>query len=178
VIIAPVYGKLILSADKRTVIRNPINWSKGAVVMILYDIRYAQKPAKRFFEEIKEHKMEIVIDIRLGNTSQLAGFTKKDDLAYFLEEICGCDYEHRPDLAPTKEMIDGYKSKSVTREEFECRYCEIVRDRGAVSGFADKYGEYGRVGLLCSGAGINSCHQKLLSDMLAEQIPSLTVVNV
>lgn len=146
--------------------------------MILYNIGYAQKPAKRFFEEIKAHKIEIAIDIRLGNTSQLAGFTKKEDLAYFLKEICGCDYEHRPDLAPTKELIDGYKSKSITREEFERQYCEIVRDRGVALDFSDKYGGYDRVGVLCSGAGITSCHQKLLSDMLAEQIPSLTVVNV
>lgn len=146
--------------------------------MILYNIGYARKSAKRFFEEIKEHEIEIIVDIRLGNTSQLAGFTKKDDLAYFLKEICGCTYEHRPDLAPTKEMMDEYKSKSITREEFERRYCEIVRGRGAISGFADKYGGYERIGLLCSGADITSCHQQLLSTMLAGQEPSLTVVNV
>lgn len=146
--------------------------------MILYNIGYAQKPAKRFFQEIKEHKIEMVVDIRLGNTSQLAGFTKKDDLVFFLKEICGCGYEHRPDLAPTKEMIDGCKSKAVTREMFERQYCKIVLDRGSASGFADKYEGYGRIGLLCSGTGVTSCHQKLLSDMLAEQIPSLTVVNV
>lgn len=146
--------------------------------MIVYNIGYVHKSAKQFFEEIKEHKMEIVIDIRLSNTSQLAGFTKKNDLAYFLEEICGCAYEHRLDLAPTKEMIDGYKSKSIPREEFERRYCKIVRDRGAISDFADKYGEYERIGLLCSGADITSCHQQLLSTMLAKQISSLTIVNV
>lgn len=146
--------------------------------MTLYNIGYAHKPAERFFEEIKEHKIDMVVDIRLSNTSQLAGFTKKDDLAYFLKEICGCGYEHRPDLAPTKELIDGYKNKSVTREEFEQRYCGIVRDRGSVSGFADTYGGYKRIGLLCSGADITSCHQKLLSDMLAGREPALTVVNV
>jgi len=147
--------------------------------MRLYNIGYAHKSAKQFFEEIKEHKIEIVVDIRLGNTSQLAGFTKKDDLAYFLDEICGCDYEHRPDLAPTKDLIDGYKSKTVTREEFGRRYCEIIRDRDSgVLGFADKYRGYERICLLCSGADITSCHQQLLSSMLAEQVPSIAIVNV
>lgn len=146
--------------------------------MILYNIGYARKSAKQFFEEIKEHKIEIVIDIRLGNTSQLAGFTKKDDLAYFLKEICGCSYEHRPDLAPTKEMIDGYKNKSVARKDFERRYCDIMIERGTVSRFADTYGGYERICLLCSGTEITSCHQKLLSTMLSVQLPSITVVNI
>lgn len=146
--------------------------------MRLYNIGYAHKSAKRFFEEMKEHKIKVVVDIRLNNTSQLAGYTKKDDLAYFLKEICGCGYEHRPDLAPTKEMIDGYKSKSVAREAFERQYCKVMRDRGAISSFADQYRGYGRIGLLCSGVDITSCHQQLLSDMIAEQVPSITVVNV
>lgn len=146
--------------------------------MTLYNIGYAHKSAKQFFEKIKELGIEIVVDIRLNNTSQLAGFTKKDDLAYFLKELCGCSYEHRQDFAPTKAMIDGYKSKSVTREEFERRYCEVVRDRGSVSAFADQYGGYERICLLCSGADSTSCHQRLLSDMLSDQVPSLTVVNV
>lgn len=75
-------------------------------------------------------------------------------------------------------MVDGYKNKTFTREAFEHQYCKIVRDREAVSGFADKYRGCKRIGLLCSGADITSCHQKLLSDMLAEQVPSITVVNV
>jgi len=146
--------------------------------MILYNIGYARKSAKQFFEEIKEHKIEIMIDIRLNNTSQLAGFTKKDDLAYFLEEICKCGYGYRPDLAPTKEMIDEYKNKSLTREDFEHRYCDIMVERDAVSQFADTYREYGRICLLCSGAEITSCHQKLLSNMLSACVPSMTVVNI
>ncbi len=69
--------------------------------------------------------------MRLNNTSQLAGFTKRDDLRYFLREICGAEYHHEPALAPTKEILDAYKKKQISWEEYETRYVALLAQRGA-----------------------------------------------
>ena len=67
-----------------------------------------------------------MIDVRLNNTSQLAGFTKRDDLAYFLEAICQAAYQHEPLLSPTDEILDGYKKKTISWEEYESRFRALL----------------------------------------------------
>ena len=78
--------------------------------MKIFSIGFTKKSAATFFKSLKEARVARLIDVRLNNTSQLAGFTKKDDLSYFAREICGIEYVHLPDLAPTQEMLDdpGY----------------------------------------------------------------------
>ncbi len=73
--------------------------------MNIFTMGFTQKKAEDFFTIIKKNNIEIVVDVRLNNQSQLAGFTKGKDLAYFLKEICNCDYEHNLDCAPTKEIL-------------------------------------------------------------------------
>jgi hypothetical protein len=70
-----------------------------------------------------------LIDVRLNNTSQLAGFTKRDDLEFFVRELCGAIYCHEPILAPTKEILDAYKKKQISWEEYETRYVPISASR-------------------------------------------------
>ncbi|ENW02218.1 hypothetical protein F938_00181 [Acinetobacter bereziniae LMG 1003 = CIP 70.12] len=69
--------------------------------MTIYTIGFTKKSANKFFNLIKQNHVKKIIDVRLNNVSQLAGFAKRDDLKFFLREICNCDYEHVPDLAPT-----------------------------------------------------------------------------
>ena len=79
--------------------------------MDLFTIGFTQKSAEQFFELLKKHKIELLLDIRLNNKSQLAGFTKGSDLKYFLTQICECKYDHCIDCAPTKEILDAYNQK-------------------------------------------------------------------
>ena len=79
--------------------------------MKLFTIGFTKKTARRFFETMRTSGAKSVVDVRLNNVSQLAGFAKKEDLAYFLKEICGMEYVHLPELAPTQEMLDEYKKK-------------------------------------------------------------------
>ena len=72
-------------------------------------IGFTKKSAEKFFESLKKAKARHVVDVRLNNVSQLAGFSKKKDLEYFLENLCHMDYVHVPSLAPTKDMLDDYK---------------------------------------------------------------------
>ena len=79
--------------------------------MKLSTIGFTRKPARRFFDLLRQSGARRVVDVRLHNGSQLAGFAKKDDLAYFLGELCGMEYVHLPALAPTKEMLDDYRKQ-------------------------------------------------------------------
>ncbi len=92
--------------------------------MIIYTIGFTQKTAKQFFNHIHSNGIELLIDIRLNNSSQLAGFTKGADLKYFLSEICHCEYLHCIEFAPTKKILDDYRSKKISWAEYEKQYNE------------------------------------------------------
>jgi len=100
----------------------------------IFTIGFAQKTARQFFTILKEAGVATVIDVRLNNVSQLAAFTKKQDIQdieYFLREIAGIAYIHKPDLAPTKEILDGYKKKTIDWNEYEKRFRRLLAERNA-----------------------------------------------
>ena len=80
----------------------------------LFTIGFTRKSAAKFFEGLKKAGVRKLIDTRLNNTSQLSGFAKQDDLKYFLDQICGIEYSHDLSLAPTKDILDGYKKKQIS----------------------------------------------------------------
>lgn len=79
--------------------------------MKIFTIGFTKKSAEAFFESLKRAGVKRLLDVRLNNVSQLAGFTKKDDLRYFTKAICNIEYAHLPVLAPTAEILDPYKNK-------------------------------------------------------------------
>jgi hypothetical protein len=89
-------------------------------------IGFTRKPASRFFELLRSSEAKRVVDVRLNNVSQLAGFAKKEDLAYFLKEICGMHYVHLPELAPTQEMLDEYKKRHGDWKTYETRFLALI----------------------------------------------------
>ena len=138
--------------------------------MDIYTMGFTQKNAKRFFENIIHNKIEIVVDVRLNNQSQLAGFTKGQDLAYFLREICDCDYKHDIIYAPTKEILQAYKKEAITWEEYEIRYNALIVQRGVEYKFKKDYEKYSKVLLLCSESTPEYCHRRLLAEYLKEKL--------
>ena len=86
--------------------------------MEVYSIGFTQKTAEQFFGILRRAGVRRLLDVRLNNVSQLAGFAKREDLKYFLREICGADYRHEPLLAPTQEMLDAYKKKKGPWDEY------------------------------------------------------------
>jgi len=132
--------------------------------IIVFTIGFAKKSARKFFEILRRAGVRRVVDIRLNNVSQLAGFTKKDDLAYFLEVIGGIGYEHRPELAPTKEILDGYKRKALTWSQYEERFRALMIERHAETLVAPAYID--RACLLCSEPKADKCHRRLVAEYL------------
>ncbi len=146
--------------------------------MNLYTIGFTQKSAERFFELIKTHHVTMLIDIRLNNKSQLAGFTKGEDLKYFLKEICGCEYRHCVEFAPTKAILDGYKKKLFSWEEYVRQYLPLMESRHAVEKFLSTFSEAENICLLCSEPTPEQCHRRLLAEMIAAAAPNVTIIHI
>lgn len=140
--------------------------SNGAEMQTLYTIGFSGKDAKTFFDLLQLNKIKTLIDIRLNNVSQLAGYTKKNDLAYFLDKICNIKYMHLPILAPTKEILDGYKTKKISWPVYEEKYLSLIDERNI--GNRLKGIDFNESCLLCSEKNADQCHRRLAADKIKE----------
>lgn len=146
--------------------------------MYLFTVGFTKKSAEQFFELIMKNEIEIVIDIRLNNQSQLAGFTKGRDLEYFLKKICHCKYEHNLLFAPTKEVLKKYKDKKITWDDYVVQYNDLITIRNMIEVFWKKYSMYERVLLLCSEQTPEHCHRRLLAEKLGGSCHNLLIVHL
>ncbi len=138
--------------------------------MKIYTIGFTKKTAEQFFTKIKNNNIQVLVDVRLNNQSQLAGFAKEKDLAYFLREICDCQYRHEEIFAPTKKMLDDYKKGSGGWDEYVVEFNKLIASRNMSAYFREKYMQYDNVLLLCSEATPEKCHRRLLAECFAEDI--------
>jgi uncharacterized protein (DUF488 family) len=134
--------------------------------MKLFTIGFTKKNAETFFETLRQSGAKRVVDVRLNNVSQLAGFTKKQDLIYFLKHICGMDYAHLPDLAPTQEMLTDYKQRRGTWEAYEQRFLDLMRQRRIEEKVSKETLADGC--LLCSEEKPHHCHRRLVAEYLKQ----------
>ena len=133
--------------------------------MNLFTIGFSQKSAEEFFNILKSNNVIRLIDIRLNNKSQLAGFTNVKHLPYFLK-IHDIDYLYRPDFAPSKELLNGYKNKTVSWKEYEIEYNKILSQRKILKEL--NWNIFKDSVLLCSEPTPEQCHRKLLAEYLAK----------
>ena len=135
--------------------------------MKLATIGFTRKSARRFFTLLRESGAKHVVDVRLNTTSQLAGFAKKDDLAWFLDEMCGMGYVHSPALAPTREMLDDYRKRRIDWPTYESRFLALMRARRIEEtiGKDDLDGSC----LLCSEDQPHRCHRRLVAEYLNDR---------
>ena len=129
-------------------------------------IGFTKKSARRFFEMLRASESKRVVDVRLNNVSQLAGFAKKDDLAYFLKKICGMEYVHLPELAPTKEMLDEYKKQRGDWQAYETRFLALMKQRCIENIVSREVIADGC--LLCSEDKPHHCHRRLVAEYLKQ----------
>ncbi|MGW1016172.1 DUF488 domain-containing protein [Streptomyces niveus] len=141
--------------------------------MKLYTIGFTKKSAEKFFGLLREAGVTALADVRLNNVSQLSGFAKRDDLRYFLGEICGAQYAHRTELAPTKEMLDAYKKRDVGWAVYEEQFLELMKTRRIED--AIRRESLDNAVLLCSEDNARHCHRRLVAEYLAQQWDDVTI---
>lgn len=141
--------------------------------MRIYTIGFTKKTAQRFFGLLRGSGATTLVDVRLNNVSQLAGFAKRDDLAYFARELCGMSYAHRPELAPTQPMLDDYKKHGSDWAAYESRFLDLMRQRGIEDTIPRELVD--NAVLLCSEDKPHRCHRRLVAEYLAQRWGDVTV---
>jgi len=144
--------------------------------MKIYTIGFTQKNAKNFFQLLKTNNIEQLVDIRLNNTSQLAGFTKRDDLEYFLKELCGINYHYFNFLAPTKGIRDAY-NKERNWEHYAKAYNELLESRNVLNDLDKSFFEK-RTCFLCTEPSADHCHRGLLAEYLKKHWDEIEVIHL
>jgi len=142
--------------------------------MDVYTIGFTQKTAAQFFDTLRESGIRQLVDVRLNNVSQLAGFSKRDDLKYFLRAICDVAYVHELRLAPTQELLDGYKQRKWDWPEYEQRFLALMRERQVEDQIDQRLFDIPTV-LLCSEASPERCHRRLVLEYLQSKWGGMTV---
>ena len=145
--------------------------------MEIYSIGFTQKTAEQFFTRLKSAGIRLLLDVRLNNVSQLAGFAKRADLAFFLREICGADYLHEPLLAPTQEMLKAYRGKAASWEEYERAFLKLMAER-RIEHELDRALFERPAALLCSEATAERCHRRLVLEYLREKWRDVTITHL
>jgi len=143
----------------------------------LYTIGYRRKPLATFIGQLRAASVEAVIDVRLRNTSHLAGYTKRDDLAFLLREGFGIAYEHHPELAPTPEILDAYRADG-DWAAYEARFIPLLTERVAEGVGREVLARYCAPCLLCAELEADHCHRRLVAEYWANHMPDLTIVHL
>lgn len=145
--------------------------------MNVFTIGFTKRTAADFFGALRRAGVRQLLDVRLNNSSQLAGFTKANDLPFFLKEICDAEYLHEPLLAPTQELLDAYKKAKGGWDEYERSFLKLMADRRIEEKIDRSLFEL-PTALLCSETTAEHCHRRLVLEYLQEKWGGLTVVHL
>jgi uncharacterized protein (DUF488 family) len=145
--------------------------------MEVYSIGFTKKSAEQFFGILKKQGIQCLLDVRLNNVSQLAGFAKRDDLRYFFHQICNAEYIHQPLLAPTQEMLDDYKKRKGSWQDYERQFLGLMAQR-EIESKLDRAIFLRPTVLLCSELKPDRCHRRLVLEYLAAKWGDLQAVHL
>ncbi len=150
-----------------------MNGSDNEKIIKIFTLGYAAKNAREFFTILKQAGIKKVIDVRLYNTSQLAGFTKRQDIEYFLQEIVGAEYIHLPIMAPTKQLLNNYKKGLINWQQYEKQFKSIIALRQIEKILLLQDSDMSC--FLCSEANADNCHRRLVAQYLAEHWQNVSI---
>ena len=135
--------------------------------MATFTIGFTKTSAEDFFDRLNAAGVQKVIDVRIQNTSQLAGFAKAADLTFFLKTIGDISYQHAPELAPDETLFSDYHKKGLSWDAFEPRFMEIMADRKIEDQFDPR--DLEGACLLCSEDTPHTCHRRLVVEYLEDR---------
>ena len=144
--------------------------------MTIFTIGFTKKSAETFFTRLKNSGAKRLIDVRLNNVSQLAGFTKKDDLRYFARAICEMEYIHLPLLAPTQNILDAYKKHKGDWNVYERQFLDLMKERHIETAWADQLRDSDC--LLCSEEKPIHCHRRLVAEYLHDKWGEVEILHL
>jgi uncharacterized protein (DUF488 family) len=144
--------------------------------MKIFTIGFTKTTAEKFFLRLQKAGVKKMVDVRLNNVSQLAGFAKKDDLRYFLKSLCSIEYVHRPELAPTQDMLDAYKKNGGKWEDYEHKFISLIESR-RIEETVPREALDGAC-LLCSEDKPHQCHRRLVVEYLRKKWTDVEIAHL
>lgn len=144
--------------------------------MKVYTIGFTKTSAERFFTRLRDAGVRSLVDVRLNNVSQLAGFAKKEDLRYFTGALVPASYWHRPELAPTQEMLDAYKKSKGSWDEYAEAFSKLMATRKIEETLVRE--ELDGACLLCSEDKARRCHRRLVAEYLRARWGGVEIVHL
>jgi len=142
-----------------------------------YSIGFTRKSAEDFFQILKDHNIRRLVDVRLHNNSQLAGFTKSGDLAFFLRQILNAEYQRVVDFAPTQELLSSYRKGSISWDEYANGFLKLIKER-RIEEKIDRNLFMEPTVLLCAEPTADRCHRRLVLEYLREKWGSLEILHL
>ena len=142
----------------------------------IHTIGFSKKDAETFFGKLEEAGVHCVIDVRLRNTSHLAGFTKRDDLRFFLRRVADIDYAHAPELAPTEALLDDYLKRRIDWPTYEHQFNKIIAERRIESLVTRE--DLKDACLLCSEPAPDKCHRRLVAEYLQRKWDNVQITHI
>ena len=142
----------------------------------VFSVGFTKKSAGEFFEKLREAGIKRVVDVRLNKSSQLAGFSKRDDLKYFLNTILNVEYVEAPLLAPTQEMLDAYKKSKGSWDTYERNFLGLMKERRIETQIDPSILAGGC--LLCSEETPHHCHRRLVLEYLQKRWGNLSIRHI
>lgn len=143
-------------------------------MITLYTIGFTKKSAEQFFNLLRNNNVKQLVDVRISNSSQLAGFAKGKDLEFFIKEICHIPYRHITDFAPSKELLDHWHKQEVTWEEYEKIYIQLLKERNVLQDYGVK--SFDGSCFLCSEDTPEQCHRRLLAEYLQKHSKEKVII--
>ena len=134
--------------------------------MILHTISPYQTTARDFFSQLLSWEVDLVLDVRLHNTNQLAGFSKREDLEYFVQTITQAQYIYDPTFAPSQSLLSQYLEKKIPWEEFYAEYANELSKQNLVSQFIQTYKGYKNIAIVGTGTKERHSHVTVLAELV------------
>lgn len=142
----------------------------------LYTIGFTEKSAERFFQLLEHNQVKKIIDTRVSNNSQLSGFAKGTDLAFFAKQLANINYEHQLNFAPSRELLGAYRKKEISWDEYAEEYIGLLEERH-IRGEVD-IASLHECCLLCSEHTAEKCHRRLLAEYLQKLNSDIEVIHL
>ena len=144
--------------------------------MKVFTIGFTKKSAREFFGKLRRPGLARVVDVRLNNVSQLAGFSKRDDLQFFCESVLSIGYVHLPELAPTEAMLDEYKKQRGDWPAYEAKFLALMAERKVEDCVPREVIDGGC--MLCSEPTPENCHRRLVAEYLRDKWGGMEIEHI
>jgi uncharacterized protein (DUF488 family) len=135
----------------------------------IFTIGFSGKKEEEFYALLEAAGVKQLVDIRLWRTSRFVPWASGANLQKRLNGRYSC----MPELAPTKELLAGYKNGEISWAGYEWVFNNIITERQVEQLFNST--SLDSVCFLCSENTHEMCHRRLVTEYLAGRFEGIEI---